>query len=231
VSFLPNPELWGRLFSIMLIDLMLAGDNALVIALAVRGLPAHVQTRGAVWGTIGAIVLRIGCALAVTIVLDLPGVQILAGALLLWIAFRLVQPRRKPEHRLRETTTLQEAITVIALADVAMSLDNVLAIAAVAAGNVSLLVVGVALSLPLVVWGSRVLAGIMNRSPWLVWAGVGVLGYVAGEMALRDTLTVKWLNSGLIGALAHILPLALASGMVAVGWWLSLSSRTHQQRR
>jgi hypothetical protein len=71
----------------------------------------------------------------------------------------------------------------------------------------------------------------MNRSPWLVWAGVGVLGYVAGEMALRDALTVRWLNTGLFGALAHILPLALASGMVAVGWWLSLSSRIHQQRR
>jgi YjbE family integral membrane protein len=230
VLFLLNPEWWGRLFSIMLIDLVLAGDNALVIALAVRSLSPNVQALGAVWGTVGAVGLRIVSALTATIVLDLPGLQIFAAVLLVWIAFRLVHPRPKRGHRLREAGTLGEAISVIALADVAMSLDNVLAIAAVAAGNVLLMVIGVALSLPLVVWGSRVLAAVINRYAWLVWAGGGILGYVAGEMALRDAMTETWLSPGIVGALEQVLPLAVGSAMAAIGWRLTPPPRANQQQ-
>jgi len=219
-SFLPGPELWGRLFGILLIDLVLAGDNAVVIALAVRGLPAAVKTLGAVWGTVGAIVLRIACAFAATAVLRLPGAQILAGALLLGIAFRLVQPSRAREHP-RKAAGLGEAIWLIAVADTAMSLDNVLAIAAIAAGNTSLLVAGVALSLPLVMWGSWVLADVMNRHAWVVWAGAGVLGYVAGEMAVRDPVTKTWLSPGMTGAAEHALPALLGVGIALIGWRLT----------
>jgi YjbE family integral membrane protein len=228
--FMLNPEWWGRLFSIMMIDLVLAGDNALVIALAVRGLSPHVQAVGAVWGTVGAVGLRIACALAAASVLRLPGLQILAAILLVWIAFRLVHPRRKRGHQVREASTLKEAITIIAFADVAMSLDNVLAIAAAAAGNVSLMVIGVGLSLPLVVWGSRVLAGVINRHAWLVWAGAGLLGYVAGEMALGDPMTERWLSPGLVDALQQILPLAVGCGTAAIGWWLTPPPRANQQQ-
>jgi YjbE family integral membrane protein len=225
-----NPEWWGRLFSIVLIDLVLAGDNALVIALAVRGLSPKVQALGTVWGTAGAVGLRIACALTAAIVLHSPGLQIVAAVLLVGIAFRLVYPRRKGGHQVREATTLREAITVIALADVAMSLDNVLAIAATAAGNVSLMVIGVVLSLPLVVWGSRVLAALINRHTWLVWAGAGVLGYVAGEMALGDPMTQRWMSPGVVDALQQIVPLAVGSGMAAVGWWLAPRPRANQQQ-
>jgi len=227
--FLLNPEWWGRLFSIMVIDLVLAGDNALVIALAVRGLSPNVQALGAVWGTVGAVGLRIACALAAAVVFHLPGLQILAAVLLVWIAFRLVHPRRKRGHQVREASTLKEAITIIALADVAMSLDNVLAIAAAAAGNVSLMIIGVTLSLPLVVWGSRVLAGVINRQAWLVWAGAGILGYVAGEMGLGDPMTETWLSPGVVDALQQILPLAVGSGMAGVGWRLAAPPRANQQ--
>jgi YjbE family integral membrane protein len=193
VSFLPNLELWARLLSIMLIDLTLAADNALIIALVVRGLPANVQVLGAVWGTIGAIVLRIAFTVAAALLLHLPGVQILAAALLIWIAFRLVQPRwERRQHSREPATTLLEAIWIIALADAAMSLDNVLAIAAAAAGNLPLMAIGVVLSLPLVMWGSQVLAAMMNRYSWIVPVAAGVLGYVAGQMALRDALMEKW---------------------------------------
>ena len=119
---------------------------------------------------------------------------------------------------------------IIALADVAMSLDNVLAIAAAAAGNVSLMVIGVALSLPLVVWGSRVLAAVINRYAWLVWAGGGILGYVAGEMALRDAMTETWLSPGIVGALEQVLPLAVGSAMAAIGWRLTPPPRANQQQ-
>ncbi|HEX9244901.1 MAG TPA: TerC family protein [bacterium] len=227
MSFLPGPELWGRLLGILLIDLVLAGDNAVVIALAVRGLPANVKTLGTVWGTVGAIVLRIACTFAATAVLRLPGAQILGGALLLGIAFRLVQPHRAREHP-REAAGLVEAIWLIAVADTAMSLDNVLAIAAIAAGNTSLMVVGVALSLPLVMWGSWVLADVMNRHAWVVWAGSGVLGYVAGEMAVRDAMTKAWLGPGGAGAAAHVLPAVVGVGIALIGWRRSVrSGRSH----
>ena len=223
MSFLPGPEFWGRLLGILLIDLVLAGDNAVVIALAIRGLPAAVKTLGAVWGTVGAIVLRIACALAATAVLRLPGAQILAAAVLLGIAFRLVQPSRARKHA-QEAVGLGEAIWLIAVADTAMSLDNVLAIAAIAAGNTSLMVAGVALSLPLVVWGSWVLADVMNRHAWVVWAGAGVLGYVAGDMAVRDPLTKAWLSPGVAGAVGHVLPAVAGVGIALIGWWWFLRS-------
>jgi len=223
MSFLPGPEFWGRLLGILLIDLVLAGDNAVVIALAIRGLPAAVKTLGAVWGTVGAIVLRIACAFAATAVLRLPGAQILAAAVLLGIAFRLVQPSRARKHA-QEAVGLGEAIWLIAVADTAMSLDNVLAIAAIAAGNTSLMVAGVALSLPLVVWGSWVLADVMNRHAWVVWAGAGVLGYVAGDMAVRDPLTKAWLSPGVAGAVGHVLPAVAGVGIALIGWWWFLRS-------
>ena len=224
MSFLPGPEFWGRLFTILLVDLVLAGDNALVIALAVRGLPASVKALGAIWGTVGAIALRIAFTFAATAVLHLPGAQILAAALLLGIAIRLVQPHRTREHP-RAATGLWEAIWLIAVADTAMSLDNVLAIAAIAAGNIPLMVVGVLLSLPLVMWGSWALADVMNRYAWVVWAGAGILGYVAGEMALRDALTKMWSSPGIAGAAAHVLPPVLGLGIALIGWRRSASSR------
>ena len=221
MSFLPGPELWGRLFGILLVDLVLAGDNAVVIALAVRGLPANVKTLGTVWGTVGAIVLRIACAVAATAVLRLPGAQVLGAAVLLGIAFRVVRPRRTREHP-RGAAGLGEAIWLISIADTAMSLDNVLAIAAIAAGNAWLMAAGVVLSLPLVVWGSLALADVMDRHAWVVWAGAGVLGYVAGEMALRDPMTTAWLGPGTAGAAAHILPPVAGLGIALIGWRLSL---------
>jgi YjbE family integral membrane protein len=231
MRFLWNGESWGRLLGIVLVDLVLAGDNALVIALALRGLPVHLQTVGAVWGTLGAVLLRAGCAFAAGVLLPLPGLRLLAGALLVWIALRLVQPRDTSGRRVRGAATLRDAIMVIGLADAAMSFDNVLAITALAGGNAMLLIVGLVISLPLLVWGSRLLSAILTRSPWLVWAGVGVLGYVAGELALRDTLVTTWLESGLIRALGRGLPLALGAAMAGLGVWRTAVPRGPRRRR
>jgi YjbE family integral membrane protein len=214
---LPGPEFWGRWAGIVLIDLALAGDNALVIAMAVRLLPARSQTVGAVWGSIGAILLRIAFTLGAAPLLRLSIVQLAGGLLLLWIALKLVRPQTGEARRVRKGGTVLEAIWIITLADLIMSLDNVLAVAAAARGNAVLIVFGILLSLPLVVWGSSAIAGLMNRHPWVLTLGGGILGYVAGELILRDPLFERWLDAPVAEGLRYAVPLALGLVVILVG--------------
>lgn len=216
--FPTDPEFWGRWAGIVLIDLVLAGDNALVIAMAVRLLPARSQAIGAVCGGGGAILLRVLFTLGAAPLLGLSIVQLAAGLLLLWIALRLVRPQTGEAPRVRQGGTVLEAIWIIALADVVMSLDNVLAVAAAARGSAALIVFGIALSLPLVVWGSGVLARLMNRHLWIIWLGGGILGYVAGEMMLRDPVVERWLGASAVDALRYPIPVALGLVISFVGW-------------
>src|SRR5437660_10250027 len=191
-----DPEFWARWLSIVVIDLTLAGDNALVIALAVRTLPPKQQWRGRVWGTAGAVALRLGFIVVATFLLRIPFLQLVGGLLLVWIAVKLVrQPTGARPGHVREGSSLREAVWIIIVADAVMSLDNVLAVAAAAHGDLTLVVFGIALSLPLVVWGSGVLATLMNRFAWIIWIGGGILGYVAGEMILKDKILPRWLDT------------------------------------
>ena len=202
-----------RLLSIIVIDLTVAGDNALVIALAVRGLPPRQQMLGRLWGTAGAVVLRIACIFIVTWLLKLPLLQFAGGLVLVWIAVKLVrQPTTHAETR--DATSLREAIWIIIVADAAMSLDNVLAVAAAAHGDFGLALRGVALSIPIVVWGSGLVGRLMSRFPWTIWIGAGVLGWVAGEMIVADQMLKPWL-----GGLRFVVPAALAAGITALGWY------------
>ena len=180
--FLMDPEFWARLFGIVIIDLTLAGDNALVIALAVRTLPQRQQFWGRVWGAAGAVGLRLAFIAVATLLLAIPMLQLVGGLLLLWIAFKLVRKETGTEKHVRQGGSLWEAIWIIVLADAIMSLDNVLAVAAAAHGDLFLVTFGIGLSLPIVVWGSSLLAVLMNRFVWIIWVGGGILGYVAGEM-------------------------------------------------
>jgi YjbE family integral membrane protein len=193
MSVLLDPEFWARLASIVVIDLSLAGDNALVIALAVRSLPAREQWLGRVWGTAAAVGLRLLFIAVVSALLSIPLLRAIGGLLLLWIAIRLVRPGGDAEGHVRHGTSLREAIWIIVVADVTMSLDNVLAVAAAAHGDMLLVSFGIALSLPIVVWGSGFLARLMTRQPWIIWIGGGILGYVAGEMITDDPLVRGWL--------------------------------------
>jgi len=173
----------------VLFDLVLAGDNAVVIALAVRTLPRRQQLYGRIWGTAGAVILRLVFIAVVSYLLAVPFLQIVGGLLLLWIAFKLV--RQEEAHvdahgGIREGTTLMQGIWIIVVADVVMSLDNVLAIAAAADGDIRLVVFGIALSIPIVVFLSGVLATLMNRYPWIILVAAGLLGEVAGKMILED---------------------------------------------
>ena len=217
-----DSEFWGRLLSIVLIDLMLAGDNALVIALAVRTLPPRQRLWGRLFGTAGAVILRLLFITLATMLLRIPFLQLVGGILLIGIALKLVRPSGGGgEHNVREGASLREAIWIIIAADAVMSLDNVLGVAGAAQGDLRLVVFGIALSLPLVVWGSGLLAALMNRLPWIIWVGGGVLGYVAGEMIVADAAVGRWVAGTPLGPVLAVLPYVLAAVLLALGWWWS----------
>jgi YjbE family integral membrane protein len=220
MTLLADPEFWARLLSIVLIDLSLAGDNALVIALAVRSLPAQEQWLGRMWGTAAAVALRLLFIAIVSALLTIPLLRFAGGLLLLWIAVRLVRPGGTDEGEVRHGTSLRQAVWIIVVADVTMSLDNVLAVAAAAHGDFLLVTIGIALSLPIVVWGSGFLARLMAHHAWIIWVGGGVLGYVAGEMMTDDPLVRAWLGDH-ADTIDDPLSLLLAVGLALLGWWLA----------
>lgn len=216
-------EFWARWLSIVILDISLAGDNALVIALAVRTLPRKQQFWGRMWGSLGAVVLRLIFITIITYLLRIPLLQAAGGLMLVWIAVKLVRQSEEVEGgdgHVRHGTSLWEAVWIIIVADMIMSLDNVLAVAGAAHGNLTLVVFGIGFSLPLVVWGSGILARLMNRYPWIIWFGGGILGYVAGEMMLKDDWVRAWL--GHFAELLHWpLPIVLGVGLTVLGWWLA----------
>jgi YjbE family integral membrane protein len=220
MTALADLEFWLRLFGISLLNLVLSGDNALVIALAVRALPKRKRVLGQIWGAVGAVALRLVFVALVSLLLRVPLLQLVGGLLLVWIAARLVRPAVQGAGDGRHGTSLWEAIWIIIVADVTMSLDNVLAIAAAAHGDLMLVMFGVGLSLPLVVWGAGLLAYLMNRHAWIVWLGGGLLGYVAGQMMLEDAVVERWLG-GLPGTLHQSVPLALGASITLLAWWLA----------
>ena len=220
MEFLTDPHFWSRWLRIVFIDLALAGDNAVVIALAVRSLPAREQFLGRVFGTLGAVVLRVVFVFVVTQLLRVPFLQLVCGLLLIWIAVKLVRPGHTEDGGVRSGSTLKEAIGVIILADVVMSLDNVIAIAAAAQGDLVLVIFGLLLSIPLVVWGSGILARLMNRFPLIIWLGGGVLGFVAVDLILRDGWVAAFLG-GRLAAVHHSAPYFCGTVIAALGWWWS----------
>ena len=214
-------EFWARLLGIVVIDLTLAGDNALVIAMAVRSLPPRQQTLGRMWGTAGAVGLRLLFIGLATFLLKMPGLQLVGGLLLVWIAVKLVRQTAHGEGDVRRGGSLREAIWIIVIADAAMSLDNVLAVAAAAHGDFFLVALGIALSLPLVVWGSGLLAMLMGRWPWIVWLGAGILGWVSGEMMLRESFIAIRLKDMNLEALHVAVNVVLAIVLTFLGWWFA----------
>jgi YjbE family integral membrane protein len=225
MSFLMDPEFWVRWVKIVGIDILLAGDNALVIALAVRTLPKRQQFLGRVWGTGGAVGLRVLFIALITQLLRIPLLQFAGGLVLVWIAFKLLrQTGEGGDGEGRHGTSLWEAVWIIIVADVSMSLDNVIAIAGAAHGDMVLVVFGIALSIPLVVWGSGFLAQLMNRFEWIVWIGSGILGEVAGDMMIHDTVVHAWLGRT-ADVVNYPLRLLLFAGLTALGWWLARGRR------
>jgi YjbE family integral membrane protein len=225
MAWLLDPEFWARWLGIVVIDLTLAGDNAIVIALAVRRLPARQQFLGRIGGTAGAVVLRLGFIAVATWVLTIPYLQAVGGLLLVWIALKLIRQQDDGggEGHIRQGTSLWEAVWIIVVADAVMSLDNVLAVAAAAHGDLVLVAFGIALSLPLVVWGSGILVRLMNRFVWIIWLGGGILGYVAGEMALGDHALARFIPDS--KAILTGVPVVLGLTIAVLGWFFSAHGR------
>ena len=216
-----DPAFWIRLLEIGFLNLLLSGDNAVLIALAVRALPKRQRVLGQIWGTVGAVVLRLAFVGIVSRLLELAFLRVAGALVLLWIAYKLVQPEGGEPETGRHGRSFWHAVWLILVADVTMSLDNVLAIAGAARGDMMLVGIGIAMSVPIVIVGSGVLATLMNRYPAIIWVGGGVLGFVAGEMLLDDPLVLRALGEGLDANLKLPVAIAMASVLTAIGWRLS----------
>jgi len=179
-------ETLQAVIAIVLIDLALSGDNALVIGMAARGLPTRQRRKAIVFGGLGAVILRVLAASIVTLLLAVPYLQLVASIALLVIAYRLVRPGSGHGKTVREATTLPEAIVTILIADAAMSLENVLGVGAAAHGSIALLIFGLALSIPIVMFGSGLVIRILDRFPQGIWLGAFALVWTAAEMMVDE---------------------------------------------
>ncbi|MGG0823211.1 TerC family protein [Paenibacillus turicensis] len=210
------------LIEILIINLVLSGDNAVVIAMASNHLPKK-QQKYVVWlGSLGAVILRcLLCFLAV-ILLKIPFIQAAGGIMLAIIAFKLLLPHQD-HSRVQDSNTMWRSVWVILAADFVMSLDNVLAIAAIADGDIAVLMIGIAISIPIVVWGSTVISEWLAKFPILSYAGAGILGITAGKMLLHDERFGQYLYT-IIPSFAAMLPWLIALVVIACGW---LNQRQH----
>ncbi|MFC3693774.1 TerC family protein [Chenggangzhangella methanolivorans] len=189
-----QPAFWISLMQIIWIDLLLSGDNAVVIALACRKLPADQRKMGILLGAGAAVGLRIIFAFFITFLLGVPFLKIAGGVLLFWIAIKLATDEHEEHADVEASSNLWGAVRTIAIADAVMSLDNVVAIAAAAKGHPELFIFGLLLTIPLIIMGSTLLSTILQKYPFLVWLGAALLGWIAGEMILGDVLVVGWLQ-------------------------------------
>ncbi|MGH7302639.1 MAG: YjbE family putative metal transport protein, partial [Candidatus Rokuibacteriota bacterium] len=185
--------------------------------------PKRQQFLGRIWGTAGAVGLRLAFIAIATQLLRIPFLQLVGGLLLLWIAFKLIHHETGAEGHVRQGGSLREAVWIIIVADAIMSLDNVLAVAAAAHGDMTLVAFGIALSIPIVVWGSGLLATLMNRFIWIIWIGGGILGYVAGEMILKDK-GFGWIDHS--SPIVGWLPVVPAVVIFVLGWWFNSQAGT-----
>ncbi len=212
-----NAEILLRFLGVLGIDLILSGDNAVVIALAVRQLEGKTRRRAIFWGAMGAVGLRLIFAAIVTYLLIIPFLQAVAALLLVWIAWRLLF--QEDEHdNIESSTSVWGAIRIIIVADVIMSLDNVVALVGVSGGNLWLLVFGLLLTIPLIVYGSQILSALMDRMPWLIYLGSGILVYVAIEMFLEDRIIHDFVGEAVTG-IGWVLGIAGAAAFIAYGYY------------
>ncbi len=219
-----TPQFWAAALEIVVINILLSGDNAVVIALACRNLPARQRVLGIFWGVLGAVVLRIILTFFATQLLQLPWLQLVGAALLIWIGIKLIGEEDGESKDIVASDRLLAAVRTVIVADLVMSLDNVIGVAAAAHGSLLLLVFGLAVSIPLVVAGSQIIMKLIGRFPLLVPAGGGLLGYIAGDIATTDVVVKPWIDSA-APDLHTIAPLVGAIVVVAGGAWVTRRRR------
>ena len=217
-------EFFMAIGTLVLLDLLLGGDNAVVIAMAANKLPAELRRKAIIIGTGGAVVIRLVMTLAAVWLLTIPYLQAIGGLILLPIAVKLLLPEKKDEH-VTASDSLMGAVKTIIIADAAMGVDNVLAIAGASHGSFLLVVLGFLISIPIIVGGSTVIGRIMDRFPVVLYAGAGLLGWTAGSMIVHDQMVSSLIGWGDSSAL--IVQAVLAAGVIAAG--LLLSRRGRQQ--
>ena len=225
----PDLQTWTALAEIIGVNIVLSGDNAVVIALAARSLPPAQQRKAVIFGSLAAIVMRIILTVVAAEVLALPWLRIIGSALLVWIGIKLLVPEEDQgdsDEGLRAGGMLA-AIRTILIADLVMSLDNVIAVAAAAKGSISLLVIGLGISIPLIVFGSAIILKLMDRFPVIITLGGALLGFVAGEMLVGDAAISGWINDA-AEFLHYLAPAAGAVLVAVVGKWLA--SRVQARR-
>ncbi|WP_411504008.1 TerC family protein [Brevibacillus centrosporus] len=185
MDLLFTPEFWSALLAIVVIDLVLAGDNAIVIGMAARNLPAHQQKKAIIWGTVGAIVIRALATMAVVWLLKIPGLMLVGGLILVWISLKLLVQDDSHEN-MKASSSLGAAVWTIIVADTVMGLDNVIAVAGAAHGDFLMVIIGLVISVPIMVWGSTMILKFMEKYPIVIYIGSAVLAYTAASMVTSE---------------------------------------------
>ena len=224
MGFELTPAFWSGLLQIILVNIILSGDNALVIALACRNLEKKHQRPAIMIGSGGAIVLRIIFVLVIDQLLHVGYLKLIGGLLLLWIGVKLVQGEEEGEDGVKAAGSLWGAVRTIIIADAVMSLDNAIAIAAAAKGDVTLIVLGLLISIPLIIFGATLIMMLLNRFPIIVIAGGALLGWIAGEVLATDPAYAEWLTARLPNA-KTVFEIGGAVLVVAVGYALRYRAR------
>ena len=216
-----HPAFWLAALQIIWINVLLSGDNAVVIALACRSLPPKERMWGLILGAGAAVVLRIFFTIIIAQLMGLPFLKLAGGLALLWIAVKLIVPEEEAaEEKVAAGENLWRAVRIVVIADIVMSLDNVIAIAAAAKGDYLLIIFGLAVSIPMIVAGAALLMALLSRFPILVWAGAALLGWIAGEIMIEDPATVSYLGADLVHKYVYWAAAAGALFVVAAGWFI-----------
>lgn len=204
-------DFWMALLSIVMIDLVLAGDNAIVIGLAARNVPKADQKKVIMWGTVGAIVVRVIMTVLVVQLLNIPGLRLAGGLALMWIAYKLLVDEKN--HDIKAGNQMWAAIRTIIIADTMMGLDNVLAVAGAAHGDFLLVVIGLAISVPIMVWGSTMILKLTERYPIVITIGAAVLAWTAAKMLVQEPLVHDWFANGFIKYGFELLVIVIIVGL------------------
>ena len=205
------PDFWSALLAIVVIDLVLAGDNAIVIGLAARNLPKENQKKVIIWGTVGAIVIRAAATLAVVWLLKIPGLLLAGGLILLYIAYKLMVEEK--DHDIEAQNSVWAAIRTIIIADAVMGLDNVLAVAGAAHGDFLLVVIGLLISVPIVVWGSTLFLKLIDKYPFIITIGAGVLAWTASKMIVGEKFMKPYFENDFVKYGFEILVIIVILGL------------------
>ena len=221
-----SPAWLSALLAIVLIDLVLAGDNAIVIALAARNLPQHLRKRAIVWGTLGAVAVRASMTIGVVWLLRIPGLMFVGGVGLVWIAYKLLLPGESHGEGVHpQATTFWGAMKTIIVADALMGIDNVLGVAGAAHGAIDLVIIGLLVSVPIVVWGSTFVLRLVDRFPIIIYGGAAVLAITAARMIVSEPLLDEVFDPSTLNRMLTYAVLIL--GVLTAGWWAARRQAPH----